>query len=445
MQNLTAFPENELVREVLIANQDSVQNAIQHAIASYPAAAGRVQTDLQAWDESAYAPIPTIVEAAQMLFAHQSVRELSHAHADAYNLTKTTDLLVEAVGRAQAEHLKIICFVTGVPGAGKTLAGLNAVHSPDLMQDGRPAGAFLSGNGPLVRVISEGLARDHHERTGERMDDSRRRIRTFIQSVHSFLREYRPKDKLPPEHVIVFDEAQRAWDSTKVRKEFLQRATAAERDTLADVASEPALMLSIMDRLPEWAVLIALVGGGQEIHDGEAGLAEWGRIAANRNFRHWHVWSSRQALSGGASVAGNRLFVDGMDDEIKTAHFDEHPPSARLGSFVSCRNGCCLGQRCGCRGNQEEALRVAGDSFRIPDCNHPITFQEQEDGFRSATPGASDDVDCWRVPAHFDFERTGSRSRQGFAAAFPLRTGSSREPDATFARQTSLKLRAYRI
>ncbi|MCX6922381.1 MAG: DUF2075 domain-containing protein [Verrucomicrobia bacterium] len=266
------------------------------------------QTDLRLWDESAYAPIPNIVEAAQMLFAHQSVRELSHAHADAYNLTKTTDVLVETVATAQREGQKIVCFVTGVPGAGKTLAGLNAVHSPDLMREARPAGAFLTGNGPLVKVITEALAIDHHQRTGESLEESRRRIRTFIQSVHSFLKEYRRPDRLPPERMVVFDEAQRAWDAVKVRKEFLRRATADERDALQCVNSEPAVMLAIMDRLPGWAVIVALVGGGQEIFDGEAGLAEWGRVVRDQ-FPHWKVVASPEALHGGASVAGTSLFA----------------------------------------------------------------------------------------------------------------------------------------
>lgn len=277
-------PYVDPVKAVLNANDESLHQAIAHVIQHYPRDGCAGQTDLSKWDQSPYAPVPSIVEAAQMLFSKQSVRELSHAHADVHNLTKTSDLLVQAVVEAQREGRKIICFVTGVPGAGKTLAGLNAVHSPELMRNGRPAGAFLSGNGPLVKVISEALARDHHARAGESMDHSRRRIRTFIQSVHSFLKEYRTIEKLPPEHVIVFDEAQRAWDSTKVRKELRQRATASERDALADVPSEPTLMLSIMDRLPDWAVLIALVGGGQEIHDGEAGLAEWGR-ALQEHFR----------------------------------------------------------------------------------------------------------------------------------------------------------------
>ncbi len=321
---------DDFVREVLVANDESIQDAVEYAIASYPVAAAAQQIDLRQWDESAYAPVPNIIEAAQMLYANQSVRELSHAHADVYNLTMTTDLLVEAVTKAQTEHCKIICFVTGVPGAGKTLAGLNAVHCPDLMRDGRPAGAFLSGNGPLVKVISAGLARDHHERSGDRMDESRRRIRTFIQSVHSFLKEYRPADKLSPERVIVFDEAQRAWDSTKVRKKFLDRATAAERHELVGVSSEPTSMLSILDRWPEWAVLIALVGGGQEIYDGEAGLAEWGR-ALRQDFQHWRIWASPAAVKGGDSVAGNQLFPDGESPTfaIRTEEHLHLPVSVR--------------------------------------------------------------------------------------------------------------------
>jgi hypothetical protein len=183
------------------------------------------------------------------------------------------------------------------------------------MRDGRPAGAFLSGNGPLVKVLSEGLARNHRDRTGESIHQSRRHVGTFIQNVHSFLKEYRSPKKVPPERVIVFDEAQRAWDATQVEKKFLQRATARERDELGGLTSEPATMLSVMDRFSNWAVLIALVGGGQEIHDGEAGIAEWGR-ALRQFFPDWHVWASPDALEGGASVAGNRLFAEGERPDI---------------------------------------------------------------------------------------------------------------------------------
>lgn len=312
----------EVVRPVLAASDATLEEAILCAVKADHSEVAAPQTVLNVWNESAYAPVPNIVEAAQLLFAHQSVRELSHSSAEVYNLTKTTGVLVDSVATAQREGRKVICFVTGVPGAGKTLAGLNAVHSPELMRDGRPAGAFLSGNGPLVRVITEALAQDHHRRTGETLAESRREIRTFIQSVHSFLKEYRRPGKRPPERVVVFDEAQRAWDAAKVRKEFLQRATAEERHDLPATSSEAVVMLSIMDRLPGWAVIVALVGGGQEIHDGEAGLAEWGR-AIRDSFPHWQVVSSIDAMHGGASMAGSRLF-GGTQPTALSVNIEEH-------------------------------------------------------------------------------------------------------------------------
>lgn len=355
--------KNDLVRAVLVANDDSLAKAIRHAVARNLSASSGKQVDVERWNKSAYQPIPNIVEAAQILFAKQSVRELSHAHTETFNLTKSTDLLVAAVERAQREHRKIICFVTGVPGAGKTLAGLNAVHSPELMRDNRPAGAFLSGNVPLVKVITEALALDNHARSKDSLDESRRRIRTFIQSVHSFLKEYRGSDKLPPEGVIVFDEAQRAWDAVKVRKEFLQRATAAERDALTSVNSEPAMMLGIMDRRSDWAVIIALVGGGQEIHDGEAGLAEWGRVLLEQ-FSHWQIIASPEALNGGASVAGSRLFQDGQIGETAvTLETHLHLPvsirSFRAEAVAAWVNAVVNGQ-------PEEAATIARQCSEFP-------------------------------------------------------------------------------
>ena len=117
-----------------------------------------------AWDLSAYRPVPTIVEAAEALYAGHNVREIAHSHAGAINLTLTSDKLIEIIEQAQRERLKVACFVTGVPGAGKTLAGLNVVHNPTLRQDGRPPPVFLSGNGPLVKIVSAAIARDFKRR-----------------------------------------------------------------------------------------------------------------------------------------------------------------------------------------------------------------------------------------------------------------------------------------
>src|SRR5262249_55483563 len=158
---------------------------------------------------SRYRPTLTIVEAAERLFANHSVRDISHSFAD--NLDVTSRALVDAITSSQVERRRTICFVTGVPGAGKTLTGLNAVHDPQLRTQDRPSGVFLSGNGPLVNIVREALIRDR-VRAGGAGKDVRRAVSAFIQNVHSFLEEYGIKkpDQAPNECAIVFDEAQRA-------------------------------------------------------------------------------------------------------------------------------------------------------------------------------------------------------------------------------------------
>jgi hypothetical protein len=259
--------------------------------------AGSSPMDGEAWDSSAYRPVPNIVEAAEALFAGHNVREIAHSHAGAINLSLTSDKLIEIIQRAQRDGLKVACFVTGVPGAGKTLAGLNVVHNPALRQEGRQPAVFLSGNGPLVKIVSAAIARDFKRRT--QADGAERTANTFIQNVHGFVRHAMEKpDRPPTEHVVIFDEAQRAWDAAQNAKKTGQEV------------SEPETMLSIMDRHTDWAVLVALVGGGQEIHNGEAGLAEWGRTLRDK-FPRWRVAVSPNALTGDTSVAGHRLFENG--------------------------------------------------------------------------------------------------------------------------------------
>jgi hypothetical protein len=246
------------------------------------------------WEDASYRPTPTIIEAAQTLFSGHSVSDISHAFAT--NLDKTSQQLIAAIEAAQAQRERVICFVTGLPGAGKTLAGLNAVHDPSIRQQGRPAGVFLSGNGPLVKIVREALIRDR-QRNGHGRDDSQRTVATFIDNVHRFIDTYgikRPNDA-PYENAVVFDEAQRAWNAAEVARQH-----AIER-------SEPDLVLDIMERAPEWSAIIALVGGGQEIHRGEAGLEEWGR-ALNARTKSWKVLASPEVLKRGEAVAGHCLF-----------------------------------------------------------------------------------------------------------------------------------------
>jgi hypothetical protein len=194
------------------------------------------------------------------------VFEIGHACAAREDLEKTTNALVQIVLHARAHAQKIICFTTGVPGAGKTLVGLKTVHRPEIKDES----VFLSGNGPLVRVIQEALVRDVVERTRIRARRKTRRqaeleIQTFVHNVHRFADQYSGQDRrMPVQRIIVFDEAQRAWDDEQNKR--------AKRPRV----SESEMMLEVMDRHSDWAVIIALVGGGQEINRGEAGLAEWG-------------------------------------------------------------------------------------------------------------------------------------------------------------------------
>ena len=241
--------------------------------------------NVEAWNKGRFRPIPPIIEAAVKLYSEMEVFEIGHACAAQQDLDRATNALVEAVTEARTSGEKLICFVTGVPGAGKTLVGLNAVHRKEL----RDGSAFLSGNGPLVKIIREALIRDVTQRSRSTGKPITRRsaeisVQSFVQSVHRFAEtHYQEDDPTPGERVIVFDEAQRAWDAEQNKR--------AKRPEV----SEAHMMLDVMSRHEGWAVLVCLIGGGQEINRGEAGLAEWG--TALRSFEKWQVYASPKVLA----------------------------------------------------------------------------------------------------------------------------------------------------
>ncbi len=239
----------------------------------------------RAWEGAPYRPVPTIVEAATMLYNRHGVADIAAARADVGNLGRTTAAICRAIDAARAELRHEVLFVTGIPGAGKTLCGLNAVFGATT------GAAFLTGNLPLVFVMREALARDAHEQ-GRSIRMARQETESAIQPLMGFLRDNLDRSDPPHEHVIVFDEAQRAWDADFGRRKF-------ER-----TASEAALFLDIMCRHRDWAVIVALVGNGQEINTGEAGLAAWGEALAQR--REWHVRAAPDVLGG--ADARQRLF-----------------------------------------------------------------------------------------------------------------------------------------
>ncbi|MBO6585185.1 MAG: DUF2075 domain-containing protein [Gracilimonas sp.] len=246
--------------------------------------------DGEKYSAGRYAPTPTIVEAALSLYNTHSVDEITRSDASAKNLSETTDVITKLIDEARKQRKKKICFVTGVPGAGKTLVGLN-VATEHLDHKNGDASVYLSGNGPLVNILQEALARDRVKRErakGNKLTKKRARssVKTFIQNIHHYRDEYIRDPKPPVDHVAIFDEAQRAW-TKKQTVSFMKR-----RKGIDDFdSSEPEFLVSCLDRHDDWAVIICLVGGGQEINTGEAGISEWLRAIKNR-FTDWEVYIS---------------------------------------------------------------------------------------------------------------------------------------------------------
>ena len=242
--------------------------------------------DGQQWGAAPYQPTPTIIEAARALFSRHSVEAISRSDAGAKNLRETSGAVEEIIERSRSNGTKSIVFVTGVPGAGKTLVGLNVATRRQAFGEARAV--YLSGNGPLVAVLQEAITRDELTRVGkaERKGAIRKKVKPFIQNVHHFRDEGVRTTSAPYDHVVIFDEAQRAWTREKAA-DFMKR-----RKKIANFSqSEPAFLISYLDRHESWATIICLVGGGQEIHTGEAGIGEW-FLAIQRQFPHWHVYVS---------------------------------------------------------------------------------------------------------------------------------------------------------
>lgn len=266
-------------------------NGIKAAIDSTLKEIGGSSIDAQNWSKSSYRPTPTIIEAARSLYAQHSVDAIARYDAGAKNLNVTTNKIDDIIDQAMTNNYKVICFVTGVPGAGKTLVGLN-VATRHQREEGQPTHAtFLSGNGPLVEVLSEALARDDFDRRKEKGEQVRKgkiraKVKTFIQIVHHF-RDEALKDPEPPDdRVVIFDEAQRAWDLHKTA-DFMKR----KKKQAVFNQSEPEFLISYMDRHKDWAVIVCLVGGGQEIHTGEAGIDTW-LDAIQSKFPNWKMYIS---------------------------------------------------------------------------------------------------------------------------------------------------------
>lgn len=248
--------------------------------------------DYKQWEQSEYLPTPTIVEAAQALYRGHNVHDITRSDAGATNLTVTTAELSKIIEHSKQNYRKSICFVTGVPGAGKTLVGLNVAIERSNAAQGEHA-VFLSGNFPLVQVLQEALARDKVEQEKQKgqsitKSEALRSTSAFIQIIHKYRDYFVGNNYVPPERVAIFDEAQRSWT-----KEMLSKFMSAKKGIPNFQYSEPEFLISTMDRHGDWAVIICLVGGGQEINTGEAGLPEW-FDAFRRSFPNWDVYITPQ-------------------------------------------------------------------------------------------------------------------------------------------------------
>lgn len=283
--NLRAFHDNVL--SPIKSNSDNLRQIIEK-VNCFNIDNEIISTN---WDLGRYSPTPTIIEAAMALYNGHSVTEISRSDASAINLSRTSDAISEIIEKSISQKSKSICFVTGVPGAGKTLVGLNtATKHIDKTTDLHSV--FLSGNGPLVSILREALSRDKVSQSKElgkkiRKGDALREVKLFIQNVHHFRDDCLMHSSEPPlEHIALFDEAQRAWN-LKQTVGFMAR----KKGVLDFNKSEPEFLISCLDRHKDWAVVVCLVGGGQEINTGEAGISEWIE-SLEKTYKGWNIYIS---------------------------------------------------------------------------------------------------------------------------------------------------------
>ncbi len=293
--------------------------------------------DIQYWESSIYKPTPTIVEAAQALYKGHNVKEITRSDSGTINLSKTADCINLVIEKSKSKNLKSICFVTGVPGAGKTLAGLN-IAVERMKADEDEHAVFLSGNGPLVDVLREALTRDEvltAKENGENLTKKQVAIKAnaFIQNIHHFRDDNLLSDKAPIEKVVVFDEAQRAWTKHQVSS-FMKRKKGVENFDM----SEPEFLINVMNRHSDWCTIVCLIGGGQEINTGEAGLEEW--ISSFKNhFSDWNIHYSNSILESDNYIKSNEskswLIENGVSEsELHLSVSVRSFRSEKLSSFI---------------------------------------------------------------------------------------------------------------
>ena len=312
---------NDSIYNPLITGERGLQKLIKAVLDDAKAYS---EGSIENWDISPYTPTPTIIEAARSLYENHSVEDITRHEADKVTTDATIAYILDVINRSKTNGDKSICFVTGVPGAGKTLVGLDVAVKQSYTQDGQfneeDGAVYLSGNGPLVAVLTEALARDNYKKSLEKgekkkITDSRREVNKFIQIIHRYRDNMLAKIKNPVvngkleidpakavklqqsgygevEHVAIFDEAQRAWTHKRIADYLKRGGTYGNKLKVPNFPmSEAAFLIWSLDQREDWATIVCLIGGGQEINTGEAGISEW-LSALNEKFPHWKIYIS---------------------------------------------------------------------------------------------------------------------------------------------------------
>ena len=314
------------------------------------------------WIISPYAPTPTIIEAAKSLYENHSVEDITRHEADKVSTDRTISYILDVIHKSKINQEKSICFVTGVPGAGKTLVGLDVAVKQTYQGQDEPVeeeqAVYLSGNGPLVAVLTEALAQDNFKKckaNGERkkITDSRREVSKSIQIIHRYRDNMLAKIKNPVEngvleidptkavkmansgfgeveHVAIFDEAQRSWTHKRLADYLKRGGTYGNKLKVPNFPlSEAAFLIWSLDQREDWATIVCLVGGGQEINTGEAGISEWIK-ALNEQFPHWNVYISPKLTD--AEYAEGRV-NELLKDNSKVTYSEDLHLSVSLRSY----------------------------------------------------------------------------------------------------------------
>jgi hypothetical protein len=309
--SVSATPESDNLLLPIKCNRTLIPNVIKEVL---QLAEGSTIDKLE-WDRGRYCPTPTIIEAAIALYNGHTVADISRSDASATNLHQTSQVISDIINDSRLNKHKSICFVTGVPGAGKTLIGLNIANLHYDKSD-KLYSVFLSGNDPLVMILTEALAQDNVRRDAARgirtrIGKARSAAKARIQNIRHFRDDCLEDPNAPIEHVALFDEAQRAWSLNQTAN-FMKR----RRNTPNFNKSEPEFLISCLDRHSDWATIVCLVGGGQEINTGEAGITEW-IDSLNRSFPDWHIYISSR-LSDSEYGAGKILKEIKYRTNVKT-------------------------------------------------------------------------------------------------------------------------------